>query len=203
MTPFLQSSGYFRSKRSENIWSYELTLVRWIVFDKFGDVSSYEEAVYVGKLSFPATRPGGVWGGGRGYSSSFFTSALDGVSGQHHAPAALYPRGKDPGTHCIGGWVGSRAVWTLDLEEKSSGPVGDRTPIVQPIVRHYTDWATPAPLYVGGTLYLQTDAHINGPDNSAFQVWAYKRMATFSFVHFMHAYEITLQFWSTVTYIPL
>jgi hypothetical protein len=33
----------------------------------------------------------------RRYSSySFTTSALDGVSGQRHAPAALYPRGKDP-----------------------------------------------------------------------------------------------------------
>jgi hypothetical protein len=31
------------------------------------------------------------------YSSySFMTSALDGVSGQRHAPAALYPRAKDP-----------------------------------------------------------------------------------------------------------
>jgi hypothetical protein len=35
--------------------------------------------------------------GGEEYSSySFSTSALDGVSGQRHAPAALYPRGKDP-----------------------------------------------------------------------------------------------------------
>jgi hypothetical protein len=33
----------------------------------------------------------------RMYSSySFTTSALDGVSGQHHALAALYPWGKDP-----------------------------------------------------------------------------------------------------------
>jgi hypothetical protein len=32
-----------------------------------------------------------------------------GVSGQRHAPAALYPRGKNPGTHWIGGWVGPRA----------------------------------------------------------------------------------------------
>jgi hypothetical protein len=30
------------------------------------------------------------------YSSSFTTSELDGVSDQCHAPAALYPRGKDP-----------------------------------------------------------------------------------------------------------
>jgi hypothetical protein len=33
----------------------------------------------------------------RTYSSySFFTPALDRVSGQRHAPAELYPRGKDP-----------------------------------------------------------------------------------------------------------
>jgi len=35
--------------------------------------------------------------GERRYSSySFTTPALDGVSGQRHAPAALYPRQKDP-----------------------------------------------------------------------------------------------------------
>jgi hypothetical protein len=32
-----------------------------------------------------------------------------GVSGQHHAPAALYPRERTPGTHWIGGWLGLRA----------------------------------------------------------------------------------------------
>jgi len=31
------------------------------------------------------------------------------VGGQIHAPAAL-PVGKESGTHCIGGWVGSGAV---------------------------------------------------------------------------------------------
>jgi hypothetical protein len=35
--------------------------------------------------------------GERRYSSySFMTSALDGVNGQHHAPAALFPPGKGP-----------------------------------------------------------------------------------------------------------
>jgi len=39
------------------------------------------------------------------YSSTVsLTSALDGVGGQRHAPAAL-PPGKWPDTHCIGGWV--------------------------------------------------------------------------------------------------
>jgi hypothetical protein len=36
------------------------------------------------------------------------------VSGQRHALATLYPRGKDPGTHWTGGWVGPRAG--LDAE---------------------------------------------------------------------------------------
>jgi hypothetical protein len=39
-----------------------------------------------------------------------------GVSGHRHAPAALYPRGKDPGTCWIGGWVGLRAG--LDTEAR-------------------------------------------------------------------------------------
>jgi hypothetical protein len=65
-----------------------------------------------------------------------------GVSGQRHAPATLYPRGKDPGTHCTGGWVGPRAG--LDTEargkilclSRESNP--DR-PVLQPVVRHYTE----------------------------------------------------------------
>jgi len=35
-------------------------------------------------------------------------AALEGVSGQQHAPAILYPR-EGPDTHCTGGWVGPRA----------------------------------------------------------------------------------------------
>jgi hypothetical protein len=31
------------------------------------------------------------------------------VSGQRHAPAALYSLEMTPGTHWIGGWVGFRA----------------------------------------------------------------------------------------------
>jgi hypothetical protein len=42
--------------------------------------------------------------GERMYSSySFSNSALDGVSGQRHAPAALYPWERTPGIHCVGG----------------------------------------------------------------------------------------------------
>jgi hypothetical protein len=58
-----------------------------------------------------------------------------GVSGQHHDPAALYPLvpiGQEDG------WA-PEPVWTQRLEEQSSASVGDRTPVVQPVVRHYTD----------------------------------------------------------------
>jgi len=41
------------------------------------------------------------------------------VSGQHHAPAALYPLERT-GTHFIGGWVGLRAG--LDWRKISSPP---------------------------------------------------------------------------------
>jgi len=40
------------------------------------------------------------------YSSN--TAALEGVSGQQHALAALYPRER-PGTHFTEGWLGPRA----------------------------------------------------------------------------------------------
>jgi hypothetical protein len=68
-----------------------------------------------------------------------------GVSGQHHAPAARFT----PGTHCAGGWVGSRdGLEAKARGKKSSVSVGDRTPVVQSAVRHKIDWATSAPKHL-------------------------------------------------------
>jgi hypothetical protein len=51
------------------------------------------------------------------YSSySYLTLALDVVSGQRHASAAVYSRERTPGTHWIGVWVGLRAG--VDTEAK-------------------------------------------------------------------------------------
>jgi hypothetical protein len=44
------------------------------------------------------TRHEGAWVARRYSSYSFSTSILDGVSGQHHVPTALYPPGKEPGS---------------------------------------------------------------------------------------------------------
>jgi hypothetical protein len=49
-------------------------------------------------------------------SYSFLTSALDRVSDQCHAPAALYPREWIHVTHCTGDWVSLRTG--LDTETK-------------------------------------------------------------------------------------
>jgi len=46
---------------------------------------------------------------GRGIALLFHDRGTSrGVSGQQHAPAALYPRER-PGTHFTGGWLGPRA----------------------------------------------------------------------------------------------
>jgi hypothetical protein len=57
-----------------------------------------------------------------------------GVSGQRHAPAALLP--PVPIVQ-EAGWA-PEPDGTQRLAEKAFAPAGDRTPVVQPVVRHYT-----------------------------------------------------------------
>jgi hypothetical protein len=85
--------------------------------------------------------------GERRYSSySFYTSTLDGGEWSASRPGRAFTPGEStPGTHCTGGWVGPRAG--LDTEDRGKilcprrGSNPDR-PVVQPVVRHYTAWAT-------------------------------------------------------------
>ena len=72
------------------------------------------------------------------------------MSGQQHAPAALYPRER-PSIHCTGGWVGLKAG--LD-GRKISPPSGIRFRIVQPVVSRYTDWATLPTIYIYIYIYI-------------------------------------------------
>jgi hypothetical protein len=85
----------------------------------------------------------------RRYSSySFLTSELDG--GEWSASCndrALLP-GKGSQIRIVQeAGLAPEPVWTQKLEEKCSASVGDQTLTVQSVVRHYTDWATPAPWY--------------------------------------------------------
>ena len=80
------------------------------------------------------------------------TTALEGVSGQQHALAALYLRERH-GTHFTGGWVGPRAG--LDGRKISSPPgsIPDR-----PARSRYTDWATrPTTLYMASYICWISD----------------------------------------------
>jgi hypothetical protein len=77
----------------------------------------------------------------RRYSSySFMISALDGGESSASRPDRAFPPGNGAPVPIVqeSGWA-PEPVWTQRLEEKSSAPAGDRTPVVQPIVRHYTD----------------------------------------------------------------
>jgi len=61
------------------------------------------------------------------------------MSGQRHAPAALYPRER-PGTHCTGGWVGPSTG--LDRCGNLAPPPGFDHRTVQPVASRYTDYAS-------------------------------------------------------------
>ena len=70
------------------------------------------------------------------YSSTLsLTSALDGVGGQRHAPAALPP--ETPRTHCTGGWVRPRGRSGRVRETSPSTGFDPRT--VQPVASRFTD----------------------------------------------------------------
>jgi hypothetical protein len=63
------------------------------------------------------------------------------VNGQLHAPAALLPEERAPGTHWRGGWVGPRTVLDAVVKKIPSTLLesNPRTPIVQPVAQRYTD----------------------------------------------------------------
>jgi hypothetical protein len=76
--------------------------------------------------------------GERHSSYSFLNSVLDGGEWSASRPGRVLPRERTPGTHWIGGWVGLRAG--LDTGQiKPFASTGDRTPVVQSVVRHHTD----------------------------------------------------------------
>jgi hypothetical protein len=62
------------------------------------------------------------------------------VSGQLHAPAALPPKEKDPGTQWMRGWMGPRVSLDAVRERRISCIYRNRTPAVQPVANGYTDW---------------------------------------------------------------
>jgi hypothetical protein len=88
-----------------------------------------------------------VWGSG-GIAPPFLTSALDGGEWSASRPGRYIP-GKKPlvSIEYEAGWA-PVLVLTLWSREKSIAPAVNRTPVFQPEVRRYTDWAIPAPTII-------------------------------------------------------
>jgi hypothetical protein len=85
--------------------------------------------------------------GGRAPLIHSLTSALDGGEWSASRPSRFTSRERAPGTHWIGGWVGTRAVLDPVMKRKIPSPRREsnpRTPIVQPVAQRYTDWAITA-----------------------------------------------------------
>jgi hypothetical protein len=97
--------------------------------------------IFIKSKAAPLHAMEGDGGGERRYSSySYLTSALDGGEWSASHPGRSLPPGKEPLVP-IGqgaGWA-PEPVWTHRPEEKCSASVGDQTPVVQAVVRHYTD----------------------------------------------------------------
>jgi hypothetical protein len=67
------------------------------------------------------------------------TSALDVSERSASRLGRALPPGKDPGTHWTGGWVGPRAGLDTETRGKLFATAGDQTPVVQSVVRVYTN----------------------------------------------------------------
>jgi hypothetical protein len=136
-------------------WTICLSLVG--LFNEGFDSSNYialkDGIIYIKKKS--RYTPWSAWGERRYSSYSFTTSALDEGEWSASRPGRALQPGKGPPVP-IGQEEGGdpEPVWTQRLEEKilcpCRGSNPDR-PVVQPVVRHYTAWAIPAP----GIIYIE------------------------------------------------
>jgi hypothetical protein len=57
-------------------------------------------------------------------------SALDGGEWSASRPGRFTPRERAPDTHCIGGWVGPRAVLDTVVKRKITSPRRESNPII-------------------------------------------------------------------------
>jgi hypothetical protein len=117
--------GYTVRKIEKNITGYT---------DNFRYEIQEEEfrALGILKKNSPSTRHGGAWWERRYSSYSFTTSALDGGEWSALRPGRALTPGERTPVPIVqeAGWV-PEPVWTQRLEEKSSAPSGDRTPIAR------------------------------------------------------------------------
>jgi hypothetical protein len=105
--------------------------------------------------------------GSGGTDLPFLTSALAGGEQSNYRPDRFTFGDRDRGAHWIGGWVGPRAGLDTVEKRKSLTPVGNRTPVVQPVAysSRYTDWPIPAP---------KLEVHGSGIYKCTCTLWVYE-----------------------------
>jgi hypothetical protein len=107
-------------------------------------IQRIDMSLSVGYKSNWASRHGGVLGEWMYSSTHSLTSALDGGGWSASRPGHFTPRERAPGTNWIGGLMAPRAILDAVVKRKIPSPRREsdpRTPIVQPAVQRYTDWA--------------------------------------------------------------
>jgi hypothetical protein len=98
------------------------------------------------KVKLYHSRHAGTKGERRYSSYSFVFSALDRSEWSASRPSrALRPERTPVAIVQEAGWA-SELLWTQRLQEKPFSSAGDRTSVVQSVVRHYADRATPSSL---------------------------------------------------------
>jgi hypothetical protein len=108
---------------------------------------AWDEQPVCSKVSLfctPLAVPQHTCGGARGGGRILHIHDIDTGWGEWSVSRPGRPVERISGTHWTRGWVGPRAG--LNTETRGKIPCLD-CPVVQSVVRHYTDWATPAPLF--------------------------------------------------------
>jgi hypothetical protein len=119
--------------------------------------SMYLWFIFISLCCNRAPHHSGVLGEWTYSSTHSLASAL--VEGEWSAlrPGRFTPKERAPRTHWIGGWVGPGAVLDAVVKRKIPSPRREsnpRTPIVQPVLQRYTNWAITAFAYSYHSLYL-------------------------------------------------
>jgi hypothetical protein len=107
-----------------------------------------------------STTPWGRIGGNGGITSCILTSALDGGEWSASLSSLFIPKETAPGTHWVGGWVGSRAVLDVVVKRKIPSPHQESNS-VQPIAPHYTYWAIMALFCHSTSCKILTNYHVH------------------------------------------
>jgi hypothetical protein len=108
------------------------------------------------------------------------------------------PGERTSATHCTGGWVGSRAGLDIEVRGKILCPRRESNldhPVIQPVARYYTDWATQLTYGIYRLQYFFQDKDQEVNANSTFR-WVTDINVMYSYI----AVQTTSKYYFTLYY---